>query len=295
MLTVSQAFDVLLARLTPTEAQRSTGASHRQSVSNALSGALPLISMFESGSFSHGTGVRGHSDIDVFACMEFQTQPTNPWDALESLRAVLKARFSTTPMWIDPPAVVVAFGGGYERWEVIPAYISERGFSTQQVFYIPSHKWVGGWIYSAPKVHLEYVNACNERPNHGNAKALARLVKGWRYANDVTISSFYFEMKAVEYVARQSTFIPVFDLSGLLSEMEEEGLAPIPDPSGLTDEIRPCRDGDDLSKAQDALSISAYVAQQALKQYLAKDAGLSFAYLSQLFGDSFPSRYDDPD
>lgn len=292
MRTVHQAFDAFLQRLTPTAAQRSAGASHRKSVYDALCADLPLVSMFESGSFSHGTGVRSHSDTDVFAWLKWDSQPAYSWDALATVLKVLKVRFPRTPVYLDPPAVAVDFGGGYERWEVIPAYTTTRGNDAQSVFQIPSHQWVGGWIYSAPKVHLAYVDACNEKPTHGDAKALARLIKAWKYFNEVPISSFYLEMRCAEFVTRLTSFIPIFDVSYLFAELNADALAPIPDPSGLTDAIQPCADDDDLSAARDAVARAAMLARGALDQHLAKDASLAFAYLSLLFNKQFPSQYD---
>ncbi len=289
--SVSHAFGEYLQRLTPSDAQRSAGAAHRRSVYDALKASLPLISMFESGSFSHGTGVRSHSDIDVFAWLAYQTQPTSSFAALSTLKDVLKARFPLTPVWIDPPAVVVSFGGGFERWEVIPAYITPLGSTDYPVFQIPSHGWSGDWILSAPKTHLAYVNACNERPSHGSAKALARLVKAWKYANDVPMSSFYLEIRCATYVADLSSFIPVFDLCHILERIHADCVAPIMDPSGLTGSIKPCGNTEDLIKARSEISLAAIRSRIALDSHIAKNPGFAFAALSLLFNNDFPSQY----
>lgn len=286
--TISQAFDEYLQRLTPTDTQRSAGASHRRSVYDALNADLPLVSMFESGSFSHGTGVRNHSDTDVFAWLEYQTQPASSWDVLTRLKGVLKTRFPLTPVFIDPPAVIVSFGGGYEQWEVIPAYIT--GLS-DDLFQIPSHSWAGGWIYSAPKTHLAYVNACNERPHHGNAKSLARLVKAWKYVNKVPISSFYLEMRCADYVSHLSTFIPVFDLCYILEQMSKDSVSPLNDPSGLTGDIQPCGDDEDLAKARHAVSGAAFLSRDTLRHHMANNPIHAFAALSVLFNGEFPAQY----
>lgn len=121
MRTVNQGFDDFLAGLIPTEAQREAGAKHRASVKAALESRLSVSRFFETGSFSHGTGIRGFSDTDVFVSLG-NPKPTNSYTALEWVQDSLQARFPGTSVTIRRPAVVVNFGGGFERWEVIPAY-----------------------------------------------------------------------------------------------------------------------------------------------------------------------------
>jgi predicted nucleotidyltransferase len=63
--SVDEGFDVFLQRLIPTEAQRVAGASHRASVKAAIEERVGVRRFRETGSFSHGTGVRNYSDIDL--------------------------------------------------------------------------------------------------------------------------------------------------------------------------------------------------------------------------------------
>lgn len=64
--TVNEAFEKFLGDLTPTQSQRDAAAEHRASVKEALDSYLSVSSFFESGSFSHGTGIRHRSDVDAF-------------------------------------------------------------------------------------------------------------------------------------------------------------------------------------------------------------------------------------
>jgi tRNA nucleotidyltransferase (CCA-adding enzyme) len=68
--TVNEGFEEFLKRLTPTTAQREAGASHRATVKAALEATLAVRRYFETGSFSHGTGIRGRSDIDVLVSLD---------------------------------------------------------------------------------------------------------------------------------------------------------------------------------------------------------------------------------
>ncbi len=105
------------------------------------------------------------------------------------MKNALAARFPSTPVRISRPAVVIAFAGGEETWEVIPGFVTGRGGHGVFVYDIPGA--ATGWLDTAPLEHLAYVNEVNSRQGiAGGAKKLARLIKAWKYYNDVPISSF---------------------------------------------------------------------------------------------------------
>ena len=58
--------------------------------------------------------------------------------------------------------------------------------------------------------HLAYVNEVHSiaKVRYG-AKKLARLPKAWKYFNNVPMSSFYLEMRAAKYMAKEDSFIAV--------------------------------------------------------------------------------------
>lgn len=284
--TVYEAFEVFLGRLVPTEAQRQAGASHRSSVKSTLEAKLAVNSFFESGSFTHATGVRGHSDIDVFVSLG-GARPTSD-TALRWVKDVLQARFPDTTIRISRPAVIVEFGGGYETWEVIPAFLPGRGTPSQLVYDIPGAS--SGWINSAPKEHLGYVNECDKKPNKGNAKALARFVKAWKYYCNVPVSSFYLEMRAAQHVAAETTYIHVWDVCLLLESLDGMALAAMNDPSGATGRIYACATDAQADDALSKLSTAAIRARKALDAHQAEDPINAFYYLDRLFGGNFPSR-----
>jgi hypothetical protein len=140
--SVGDAFTIFLSRLTPTAAERSAGAGHRESVRRALEARLQTYRFIETGSFTHGTGVRGHSDIDALISLA-DPRPSTSYAALESVKRALAARFPLTPVKIRRPAVVVEFGAGYQTWEVIPGYLTGRGSATQFVYDVPSPTLMG--------------------------------------------------------------------------------------------------------------------------------------------------------
>lgn len=287
--TVNEGFEEFRRRLTPTEADRAAGAKHRASVRAALEANLKVSTFFETGSFNHGTGVGGYSDIDALVSLS-NPKPGSSYTALEWVKDALSSRFPTTPVVIRRPAVVVKFAGGYQSWEVIPGFMTAKGGAGQYVYDIPGPSTGSAYIDSAPKEHLKYVNECNEKPTEGKAKALARFVKAWKYYCSVPISSFYLEMRAAQHVATQTTYIHVWDICQLLEKLQDHQLSAMNDPKGASGRIQAC--SSDANRA-DAISKLATAAARARKALDADQAGkpdTAFYYLDLLFGGKFPGR-----
>lgn len=285
--TVAEGFTTFLSRLSPTDAQREAGTSHRTSVKSALEAALTVSNFFETGSFLHGTGVRNYSDIDALVSIG-NTKPTSSDTALNWVKDALRVRFPRTTVRISRPAVVVEFASGYETWEVIPGFMTSRGGSGQYVYDIPGPS--SGWIDSAPKEHLAYVNDCNLKPDKGNAKALARLAKAWKYYCNVPISSFYLEMRAAQHVAGQTTYVHIWDLCWLLEGLRDKKLVAMNDPKGASGRFHACASDSKKADALSKVSTAATRARKALDADQAGEPDKAFQYLDLLFGGTFPAR-----
>lgn len=286
MITVAQGFDEFLKRLTPLASQRTAAASHRSQVEASLKRSLSVLVMRETGSFHHGTGVRNYSDVDVLASIG-DTKPGSSDTALNWVKSALSGSFPTTSVRISRPAVVVEFAEGTETWEVIPGFLRHPGQSP--VYDIPGA--ASGWIESAPTVHLDYVNECNQKDDiQGAAKKLARLAKAWKYYCNVPISSFYLEMRAAQHMMTEPAFIAVWDVCLLLESLRDDGLAAMNDPKGRTGCFYPCsseyRKADALSK----LSTAATRARKALRAHQDDKIDDAFFYLDLLFDERFPVR-----
>lgn len=235
MRTVQGAFEEFLRRLTPLESQRQAAARHRDSVESSIKRSQDIYRFAETGSFSHGTGVRNHSDVDVLVSLK-AGRPSSSDTALGWIRDALKVSFPHTHVRVSRPAVVVEFGNKSETWEVIPGFITQRGGQGVAVYDIPGPD--SGWIDTAPFEHIRYVNSCNgETPG---AKSLARLIKAWKYYNDVPMSSFYLEMRAAQHAKSHSPFVPIFDICWLLESLDSHKLAAMNDPSDASGRFEPC-------------------------------------------------------
>ena len=285
--TVAEGFDVFLERLTPTAAQRSAAAAHRGRVETSLKNKLTINSIRETGSFHHGTGVKNDCDVDVLASIG-NAKPTTSDTALSWVKSALAASFPTTVVRVSRPAGVVEFAGGDETWEVIPGFLRSTA-NDKYVWDIPGPS--SGWIDSAPLEHLTYVNECNTKAGVvGGTKKLARLMKAWKYYNNVPMSSFYLEMRAAQHVANQKSFVPVFDVCWLLEELVSHHLAGMNDPKQASGRIYPCSSDAKKIEALSKLSTAATRARKALEAQQAGNNDTAFYYLDLLFGGEFPAR-----
>ncbi|MGA5605115.1 SMODS domain-containing nucleotidyltransferase [Streptomyces griseoincarnatus] len=287
-LSVNQGFDLFLQQLTPTVGERDAKARHRRSVEASLQAAAFGVSLFrETGSFTHGTGVRGHCDVDLLASIK-ASRPNSSDTALGWVKSALQASFPSTEVVIRRPTVQVRFAAGTETWEVLPAFLTFRGGDTS-VYYIPGA--AGGWMDSAPTAHLEYVNEVNQRPAAaGGAKKLARLAKAWKYYNNVPVSSFYLEMRAAQHMAGEPNFIAIWDICGLLEKLDGHQLAAMNDPKNKAGRFAACSSDATRQEALSKLRTGAIRARKALDAYHKDDHATAFTYLSLLFGGRFPSR-----
>jgi hypothetical protein len=287
--SVNEGFDTFLTRLTPTEAQRNAGVSHRATVRAALEARLGVSTFFETGSFSHGTGVRGHSDIDALVSLN-GTRPGSSYTALNWVKDALGARFPLTSVVIRRPAVVIRFGSGYETWEIIPGFLTGRGDASQLVYDIPGPSVGSAWIDAAPKEHIAYVNEANKEPKLGAAKKLSRLIKAWKYYCKVPVSSFYLEMRCAQHMKTQTSYIHVWDICLVLEKLHGHELAAMNDPSGASGRIHACSGDSSRLDALSKLKTAATRARKALDADRAGDPDTAFYYLDLLFAGHFPAR-----
>lgn len=286
--TVNQGFEEFLKRLVPTGPEREAGASHRASVKSALERKLTVNNFFETGSFSHGTGVRPYSDIDALVSIG-GSRPDSSYTALTWVKDALSQRFPSTNVTIRRPAVVIEFAGGYETWEIIPGFLTLRGGSAL-VYDIPSPVTGGGWIDAAPKEHLAFVNECNHEPHEGDAKDLARLIKAWKYYGNVPVSSFYLEMRAAQHVKSVGAYIHIWDVCLLLEKLKGHGLANMQDPKGASAPFAATSSDATRQDALSKLNTAAARARKALDAYREDKIDTAFYYLNLLFAGQFPAR-----
>lgn len=287
-LSVGQGFDLFLQQLTPSPGEAAAKARHRGTVEASLRVASFGVREFrETGSFTHGTGVRGYVDVDLLVSIR-AARPGSSDTALGWVKDALKRSLPTTAIVVRRPTVQVRFAGGAQTWEVLPAFVTARG-GTAQVFDIPGA--ASGWMDTAPTEHLAYVTQVNRRPQAaGGAKALARLMKAWKYYNQVPASSFYLEMRAAQHMADQTSFVPIWDLCWLLETLHGHRLTAMNDPMGKAGRFAACSSDATRHEALSKVATAATRARKALDAYQKDDPATAFSYLNLLFNGRFPSR-----
>lgn len=287
--TATEGFTQFISRITPSDAERAATSTHRAAILAKLNANYTLYQMFESGSFSHGTGVSGHSDVDYFVSLN-QTRSTYSSTILTSFRTTLLDRFPSTSIHVSRPAVVLEFGAGYERVEVIPAYADEKANGENMRFRIPAIN--GEWMWSTPEAHSAYVSSINNRSGiYRGAKSLARMVKSWKYERNVPISSFYLEMRAAEYMDAQTSISWPYDISFFFNRLVSHQLAAMNDPTGSTGRIEPCSSDANKADALSKLQTAASRADKALELFKADRVSEAFAQWDLIWNGKFPAFY----
>ncbi|GIH06651.1 hypothetical protein Rhe02_47180 [Rhizocola hellebori] len=286
--TVEQGFELFLDWIMPSQSERLTRVRHRSRIETSLRSQLDVSLIREIGSFTHGTGVHRHCDADLLVSIR-GGRPGSSDTALSWVKGALQKSFPFTSVYVSRPAVVVAFAGGDETWEITPGFHSHRTADDDHVYDIPGA--ASGWLESAPQAHLDYVTEINGMDKvAGGAKKLTRLAKAWKYYNSVPISSFYLEMRAARYMQDEPNFIPVHDISRLLNKLEDDGLAAMNDPMGIAGRFYACSTDPKKRDALSKLSTAATRARKAVEAYKSGDPATAFYYLNLLFGGEFPAR-----
>lgn len=229
----SAQFDEYVKTLAPAPFDKSTVADrHEQMEAAAGECSLNADYWFESGSWTHGTAIKGHSDVDYMA-WSFGPRPARPSTALATMKTALDgSHWAITGLRVSSPAVKVEFISA-PNFEVVPAWHCKT-VGDDNVFWIPGPG--DEWVESAPGAHLRFVNEQNDRLNK-RVKPLARLLKAWKAHNGAPVSSFYLEMRAAEYAQDETTILYSLDVQWLMHRLIDYEVRSMNDPTGLVSRI----------------------------------------------------------
>jgi hypothetical protein len=275
--TASAALESLIRTLTPDDSARSAAARHREYVESWLKSDLNIVRMRETGSWHHGTALKSSSDVDYFVNMG-TLRPEYSSTALETLRESLWRMPGGYPI-VDRPSVRLPFFDGGPAMEITPAYYRET-----DDYDIPDPNGTG-WIRSNPQVHLDYVNSAQKK-TAARAKSLIRLVKAWKLANSVPLSSFYLAMRTAQYSMSNAPIIYGWDLCDLFKKLSTDGLREMNDPTNYGRRI-----ATGCSGLAQALAAKNAVDQAAIHFRLSEEAteagnhSLAIAHLRIVFSD----------
>ncbi|MGA6119580.1 hypothetical protein [Sphingobacterium anhuiense] len=289
--TLQEAFVIFISWLQPLNSEHNKAISHKQSVKNCMEKNFDCSQLLETGSFGNGTGVRHFSDTDYFAIC-----PNNKFlnDSTLTLRKVKEALqytfWNTEGIEVSSPAVKIPFGSyASETLELTPATrngLVETPVGNKYSYDIPDN--TGGWMKSSPGAHNAYVQREDKRLN-GKLKPLIKLVKAWKYYNNVPISSFYLELRVTKYAEKENSIIYDIDLYNFFKFLYEYDLPKIQDPMGISGYIKACstdvKRNDTMSKIKTAFN-------RASNAYSYRDTNQenAFYWWNLLFNDCFPRR-----
>jgi hypothetical protein len=289
--TLEQGLDTFIGWLQPLPSEHNLARSHKDSVESCMKNNFKSTSIFETGSFGNGTGIRHHSDTDYFAICPSNEVWTNSAYTLTKVKEALKSTFwNTSGIEVKSPAVKIPLGKyASETLELTPA--TRNGLVATPVgskysYDIPDNS--GGWMKSSPGAHTAYVNRENNRLN-GKLKPLIQLVKAWKYYNNVPISSFYLELRITKYAEGESAIVYDIDLRHIIKYLYDNDLPSINDPMGISNYIVACSTD---AKRQDALSKVRTAFIRADKAYGNRTTNLDdcFYWWNLFFNYEFPSR-----
>lgn len=269
--TVEESFEAFLKRLIPSKTEHKKVTKHKETVHKCLKNKFDCSLFFDIGSYGNGTGVRHHSDTDYFAILPSAMLHHKSSVALRQTKEALQDTFTNTVIEVKTPVIKVHFGQfASEKMEIVPCYfygLVKTKLGNFQRFRIPDGD--GNWLYSSPKAHNTYVEKQNLRFG-GELKSLIRLIKAWKYYNNVPIESFYLELNATKYAEKEKSIFYDIDLMCFFNFLHEKKLADIKDPMGVSGYIGASKTS---SKKEEAFSKLNTALTRANKAIEAKQKG----------------------
>ncbi|MGQ5575091.1 nucleotidyltransferase domain-containing protein [Streptomyces sp. ECR3.8] len=283
--TISEAFSKFLRAKTPQQWEREEISKYRSRIYDVLDAEYNVLSFYQSGSFSNGTGISTKSDVDYFAWIPYERKTLRPASLLTSIKNLYKKQlWEAHNVWVSRPTVSIDFRQLITQYEVTPAFYERTGANDQIVFVIPGPG--DTWRESSPKAHLKYVRD-SDKLHAGKVKGLARLLKAWKYEHSVPVSSFYLEMRAGEYGMKNSEILYPSALSRLMEQMLTHGVRAMNDPVGLVNRISPCGSESDRLTVLASMRRALPHLEAGYAKWMVNDWEASQEY-QEVFGSDFP-------
>jgi hypothetical protein len=271
-------------QLAPAAYDRTEASTRRKVVEAALfASSLRVTSMFESGSWTHGTSITAKSDVDYMAVATGR-RPLWPSSALAAAKtAVTGCDWKITGVRVSSPVIGITYHS-QPHFEIAPAWYMGQvsGFSVY---------WIAGrgdeWVHSAPGAHLAYVNRQNGRLGK-KVKPLVRLLKAWKHNVAAPVSSFYLEMRTAEYAAGEAVIVYDIGLHRVMSAIVTAGARDMNDPAHIVGRIPACASDE---KRRRTLGLLATAIRDIHAADAARAAGDRRGYwlaMRQVFGSDYP-------
>lgn len=285
--TVDEGFRIFHGRLTATSGESEAAKKHRSSIEACLKQNFEITRFFRTGSFGHGTSIRGYSDVDYFASIPRKNLKQGSDATLRAVQSVLDKRFPDTGVAVRTPAVLVPFGtDASESTEVVPADFIKKDENDFHIYEIADGN--NCWMKSSPDAHNAYVAYVNGELG-GKVKPLVRFLKAWKYYRNVPISSFYLEMRVAKYAAKEKSIVYSIDIKNIFKMLNDNGLAAIQDPMGVSGYIYACSTDTKKADALSKLKSAQTRAEKAREEESAENISMAFWWWNLVFAEKFPA------
>jgi hypothetical protein len=201
---VRQRFTAVLNNLAITQQQREEGDTKRAGVSACLNRRYweqnsETANSMVIGSWAKQTRIRPPSDVDILFLLppwvywQYASRSGNRQSQLlQDVKTVLTETYPRTAMRADGQVVVVPFDN--IKVEVSPGFRWSDGSIK-----VCDANGGGHYTSSTAEAELADLNASDAQWN-GNSRALARMMKAWRYERNVPIKPFQLERLAVQFL-----------------------------------------------------------------------------------------------
>ena len=215
-------------------------------------------------------------------------------DSAYTLRKVKEALqetfWRTEGIAVNTPAVKIPFGQyASETLEITPCTfigLIDTPVGNKGSYDIPNYE--GGWMKSSPQADNGYVKREDERLDY-KLKPLIRLIKAWKFYNNVPINSFYLELRTTKYAEGESSIVYDIDVKRVMKFLYDNDLPNIQDPMGISGYVRACPTD---AKREDALSKVKTGSTRADKAVEKRESNLDdcFYWWNLFYNNEFPNR-----
>ncbi|MFB2598231.1 hypothetical protein ACEXQE_10595 [Herbiconiux sp. P17] len=280
---IADAFLAFGEAVRPSAADVDASTQLRNRIADSVATESRVLRMVDTGSFVHGTAVRGGSLFDVVVVLR-GAKPKSLARSLELLHAVIPVDALSAAAIRDDSLVIEHLGSPGVR--LIPAYeASGDPGDTADSLWVPDagHRWVR----HRPAARTVLLSRIDD---DGSVSTLIRLLLAWKHRQGVAVSSYYLETVAIRQALQQRSFSLLWDLCWIWERLSTDALAPVPDltsPS-QTQPVRACVTLARAIEAQFPIERAASSARGAIGRYMDGDLDATEAYLRALFGDDFP-------
>jgi hypothetical protein len=203
-MLVSERFDKFLTNITLSDAQKTDGATKRESVCKVLntkyySSASGTANSFYVGSWGKATRTRPPRDVDVLFELpnavyhRFEQRTGNKQSQLlQEVTTALLAAFPKTDIRGDGPVVKVPFGT--YAVELLPVFKLTNG-----QYWISITTGNGSYKAFDPDAEVKHIKESNDKTKN-NTRDLVRMLKAWQAYCTVPLKSFQLELLSVKFL-----------------------------------------------------------------------------------------------